>query len=108
MLSAKQKALRINLNQDLYGTFAEIGAGQEVGGGESVRDAPERVASPEGRTATETRAADSRPPEGPPKPENVAVPARPILNISIPGKDEQLSFEELLRRELPQHMAISR
>lgn len=30
MLSAKQKALRINLNQDLYGTFAEIGAGQEV------------------------------------------------------------------------------
>ena len=30
ILSAKQKALRINLNQDLYGTFAEIGAGQEV------------------------------------------------------------------------------
>lgn len=30
VLSAKQKALRINLNQDLYGTFAEIGAGQEV------------------------------------------------------------------------------
>ncbi|MGB2015653.1 MAG: hypothetical protein ACPHSF_09295 [Flavobacteriales bacterium] len=29
ILSAKQKALRINLNQDLYGTFAEIGAGQE-------------------------------------------------------------------------------
>ena len=29
-LSPKQKALRINLNQDLYGTFAEIGAGQEV------------------------------------------------------------------------------
>ena len=30
ILSAKQKELRINLNQDLYGTFAEIGAGQEV------------------------------------------------------------------------------
>tara|TARA_B100000768_G_scaffold181751_1_gene206176 strand:- start:3782 stop:5314 length:1533 start_codon:yes stop_codon:yes gene_type:complete len=30
ILSAKQKALRINLNEDLYGTFAEIGAGQEV------------------------------------------------------------------------------
>jgi len=30
VLSAKQKALRVNLNQDLYGTFAEIGAGQEV------------------------------------------------------------------------------
>ena len=30
ILSAKQKSLRINLNQDLYGTFAEIGAGQEV------------------------------------------------------------------------------
>ena len=30
ILSAKQKALRINLNPDLYGTFAEIGAGQEV------------------------------------------------------------------------------
>lgn len=30
VLSGKQKALRINLNQDLYGTFAEIGAGQEV------------------------------------------------------------------------------
>jgi hypothetical protein len=30
ILSAKQKALRINLNQDIYGTFAEIGAGQEV------------------------------------------------------------------------------
>lgn len=30
ILSAKQKALRVNLNADLYGTFAEIGAGQEV------------------------------------------------------------------------------
>ena len=30
VLSAKQKALRINMNHDLYGTFAEIGAGQEV------------------------------------------------------------------------------
>ena len=30
ILSSKQKALRINLNRDIYGTFAEIGAGQEV------------------------------------------------------------------------------
>lgn len=30
ILSSKQKALRVNLNQDIYGTFAEIGAGQEV------------------------------------------------------------------------------
>lgn len=30
VLSANQKALRVNMNQDLYGTFAEIGAGQEV------------------------------------------------------------------------------
>ena len=30
VLSASQKALRINLNTDVYGTFAEIGAGQEV------------------------------------------------------------------------------
>ena len=30
LLSPKQKALRLNLNQDIYGTFAEIGAGQEV------------------------------------------------------------------------------
>jgi len=30
VLSATQKALRVNMNQDLYGTFAEIGAGQEV------------------------------------------------------------------------------
>lgn len=30
VLSANQKALRINLNPDVYGTFAEIGAGQEV------------------------------------------------------------------------------
>ncbi|NND53048.1 MAG: TonB-dependent receptor [Flavobacteriaceae bacterium] len=28
--SLKQKALRINLNADIYGTFAEIGAGQET------------------------------------------------------------------------------
>ncbi len=28
--SIKQKALRINLNHDIFGTFAEIGAGQEV------------------------------------------------------------------------------
>jgi hypothetical protein len=30
ILSASQKALRINLNSEIYGTFAEIGAGQEV------------------------------------------------------------------------------
>lgn len=30
ILSSAQKALRINLNKDIYGTFAEIGAGQEV------------------------------------------------------------------------------
>lgn len=30
VLSASQKALRVNLNPDIYGTFAEIGAGQEV------------------------------------------------------------------------------
>ena len=28
--SLKDKALRINLNKDIYGTFAEIGAGQET------------------------------------------------------------------------------
>jgi hypothetical protein len=30
ILSIKRKALRINLDQNIYGTFAEIGAGQEV------------------------------------------------------------------------------
>lgn len=30
VLSAKQKALEINLNPNIYGTFAEIGAGQET------------------------------------------------------------------------------
>ena len=30
--STKQKALRINLEENIYGTFAEIGAGQEVDG----------------------------------------------------------------------------
>ncbi|MCX6199962.1 MAG: TonB-dependent receptor [Bacteroidetes bacterium] len=30
ILSIKRKALRINLDQSIYGTFAEIGAGQEV------------------------------------------------------------------------------
>lgn len=30
VLSAKQKALEINLNSHIYGTFAEIGAGQET------------------------------------------------------------------------------
>lgn len=28
--SIKNKALRINLNKNIYGTFAEIGAGQET------------------------------------------------------------------------------
>jgi len=28
--SIKRKALRINLNDNIYGTFAEIGAGQET------------------------------------------------------------------------------
>ena len=28
--SIESKALRINLNEHIYGTFAEIGAGQEV------------------------------------------------------------------------------
>jgi len=30
ILSIKQKALQINLDADIYGTFAEIGAGQET------------------------------------------------------------------------------
>jgi len=30
ILSTKDKALRINLNENIYGTFSEIGAGQEV------------------------------------------------------------------------------
>ena len=30
ILTSKQKALRINLTPEIYGTFAEIGAGQEV------------------------------------------------------------------------------
>ena len=30
MLNTEQKALNINLNKRIYGTFAEIGAGQEV------------------------------------------------------------------------------
>ncbi len=30
ILSTNQKALRVNLNPEIYGTFAEIGAGQEV------------------------------------------------------------------------------
>ncbi len=30
ILTSKQKALRINLDPDIYGTFSEIGAGQEV------------------------------------------------------------------------------
>ena len=29
-LSTKQKALKLNLDHSIYGTFAEIGAGQEV------------------------------------------------------------------------------
>ena len=31
LLSVKDKALRINLNENIYGSFSEIGAGQEVG-----------------------------------------------------------------------------
>jgi hypothetical protein len=30
LLDTRQKALMINLDQSRYGTFAEIGAGQEV------------------------------------------------------------------------------
>ena len=30
LLKTEQKALEINLNTTIYGTFAEIGAGQEV------------------------------------------------------------------------------
>ena len=30
LLSTKDKSLRINLNENIYGTFSEIGAGQEV------------------------------------------------------------------------------
>lgn len=30
LLTSKQKALRVNLDSNIYGTFAEIGAGQEV------------------------------------------------------------------------------
>jgi len=30
ILTIKQKALQINLNEHIYGTFAEIGAGQET------------------------------------------------------------------------------
>ena len=30
ILSAAQKALKINLNNTIYGSFVEIGAGQEV------------------------------------------------------------------------------
>jgi hypothetical protein len=30
VLTTAQKALKINLNENIYGTFAEIGAGQEV------------------------------------------------------------------------------
>ena len=30
ILTSKQKALRVNLDSNIYGTFAEIGAGQEV------------------------------------------------------------------------------
>ena len=30
ILSPAQKALRINLDKDIYGSFVEIGAGQEV------------------------------------------------------------------------------
>ena len=30
VISIKRKALRVNLEPSIYGTFAEIGAGQEV------------------------------------------------------------------------------
>ena len=30
VLSAAQKSLRVNLNSNIYGSFAEIGAGQET------------------------------------------------------------------------------
>ena len=30
ILETKRKALKINLDEPIYGTFAEIGAGQEV------------------------------------------------------------------------------
>ena len=30
VLTAAQKALRVNLDTNIYGTFSEIGAGQEV------------------------------------------------------------------------------
>ena len=30
VLSVKHKSLRVNLNEHIYGTFAEIGAGQET------------------------------------------------------------------------------
>jgi len=30
VLTTKQKALQVNLDSEIYGTFAEIGAGQEV------------------------------------------------------------------------------
>jgi len=30
IFETKRKALKINLNPEIYGTFAEIGAGQEV------------------------------------------------------------------------------
>ena len=30
VLTSHQKALRVNLDNNIYGTFAEIGAGQEV------------------------------------------------------------------------------
>ena len=29
-LTTEEKALKINLNSDIYGSFSEIGAGQEV------------------------------------------------------------------------------
>ena len=48
--SLKDKALRINLNENIYGTFAEIGAGQETvrhffraGGASGTRTLPINV-----------------------------------------------------------------
>ena len=51
--SIKAKALRINLNEHIYGTFAEIGAGQEV--------ARHFFRSPvDGRSSSDRRSSRSR------------------------------------------------
>ena len=55
ILSAKQKSLRINLNQGIYGTFAEIGAGQEV----RIRVIAKAETAGHHRFRTEVRAGDT-------------------------------------------------